>query len=140
MKRFLLIAAMLALPAMAEDNRPLAKLLPPAQEVLREEMLDNLKALNEILSLLAENQVKEAGVLAETRLGRSAMGRHAKRPFEERPGPQMPAAMHDIGRNGHQAATEFAQAAAGGDRDQALAKLPGLTGSCVACHLSFRTR
>lgn len=140
MKKLLLIAAMLAMPAAAEDARQLAKLTPEAQAVLRQEMLDNLIALNEIHALIGENRIREAGEVAEARLGRSAMGKNARLPFEQRPGPQMPPAMHDLGRSGHLAASEFAAAAASGDRERALAKLPGLTASCVACHASYRTR
>lgn len=145
MKRALsitLTTALLALPAAAaaEDSRQLAPLKPPAQETLRQEMLDNLLALNEILTLIAANQVKEAGELAETRLGRSAMGKNAKLPFDARPGPQMPVAMHNLGRDGHAAASEFAIAAASGERERALAQLANLTGACVACHASYRTR
>lgn len=140
MKRLIPIMLLLALPAAAEDTRQFAKLTPQAQEVLRQEMLDNLIAINEILSLVAENKIKEAGEVAETKLGRSAMGKNARLPFESRPGPQMPPAMHDIGRNGHLAASEFAAAAASGNRDRALALLPGLTANCVACHASYRTR
>lgn len=140
MKKLLLIAAMLAMPAAAEDARQLAKLTPEAQAVLRQEMLDNLIALNEIHTLIGENRIREAGEVAEARLGRSAMGKNARLPFEQRPGPQMPPAMHDLGRSGHLAASEFAAAAASGDRERALAKLPGLTASCVACHASYRTR
>jgi hypothetical protein len=139
-KHLLLIAAIIALPALAEDNRQLAQLTPPAQETLRQEMLDNLLALNEILTLMAANQVKEAGQVAEARLGKGAMGKNARLPFEARPGPQMPPAMHEIGRNGHFAASEFARAAASGERDRALALLPALTGTCVTCHAAFRTR
>lgn len=140
MKKFLLTALFLALPAAAEDARQLARLTPQAQEVLRQEMLDNLIAVNEILSLVAANKLKEAGEVAETKLGKSAMGKNARLPFEQRPGPQMPAAMHELGRNGHLAASAFAAAAAGGDRERALALLPNLTGNCVACHASYRTR
>jgi len=140
MKRLLPLVLLLALPAAAEDTRQLAKLTPQAQEVLRQEMLDNLVALNEILSLVAENKIKEAGAAAESKLGRGAMGRHAKLPFESRPGPQMPNEMHNLGRNGHFAASEFAAAAAGGNRERALALLPNLTANCVACHASYRTR
>lgn len=140
MKKLLLIAAMLTMPAAAEDARQLAKLTPEAQAVLRQEMLDNLIALNEIHALIGENRIREAGEVAEARLGRSAMGKNARLPFEQRPGPQMPPAMHDLGRSGHLAASEFAAAAASGDRERALAKLPGLTASCVACHASYRTR
>lgn len=140
MKKLLLTALLLSLPTAAEDTRQLARLTPQAQEVLRQEMLDNLIAINEIVALVAANKIKEAGEVAETRLGKSAMGKNAKLPFEQRPGPQMPAPMHDLGRSGHLAASEFAAAAASGDRERALALLPNLTGSCVACHASYRTR
>lgn len=140
MKKLLIAALFLALPAAAEDTRQLARLTPQAQEVLRQEMLDNLIAINEILSLVAANKLKEAGEVAETKLGKSAMGKNARLPFEARPGPQMPAAMHELGRNGHLAASEFAAAAASGERERVLALLPNLTGNCVACHASYRTR
>lgn len=129
-----------AVPVLADDTRQFVKLTPAAQETLRLEMLDNLLALNEILSLLADNQVKEAGVVAEDRLGRGAMGKNARLPFEARPGPQMSREMHQLGVEGHIVASEFAKAAASGNRDAALAKLPGILGSCIACHASYRTR
>lgn len=141
MKHLFLIAALLAAPlAAAEDLRAFAPLPPEARETLRQEMLDNLLAVNEILALVAANQIKEAGQVAEAKLGRSAMGRHAHLPFEARPGPQMPPAMHDLGRSGHFAASEFATAASSGDRDRAIALLPSLTSACVACHAAYRTR
>lgn len=127
-------------PAAAEDLRSFVKLTPAAQETLRQEMLDNLLALSEILGLLAEDKVKEAGRVAEERLGRGAMGKNAKLPPEARPGPQMPPEMHRLGIEGHFAASEFARAADSGDRQAALAKLPALVGSCVACHAAYRTR
>ena len=127
-------------PAVAEDARQLVRLPPPAQEALRQEMLDNLLAVNEILSLMAAGKVREAGEVAESKLGRSAMGKHRDKPFEARPGPYMPPAMHGIGMDGHQAVSEFAAVARTGDRDKALALLPNLTGQCVACHFSYRTR
>ncbi len=118
----------------------MVRLPPPAQEALRQEMLDNLLAVNEILSLMAAGKVREAGEVAESKLGRSAMGKHRDKPFEARPGPYMPPAMHGIGMDGHQAVSEFAAVARTGDRDKALALLPNLTGQCVACHFSYRTR
>jgi hypothetical protein len=134
------LALLVVAPALAEDTRQLATLHPLAQETLRQEMRDNLIALNQIVTLLAANQVKEAGELAEKALGRGAMGQHARKPFEARPGPQMPTAMHDIGRNSHSVASDFARAAATGERDKALAELPALIGACVACHSSYRIR
>jgi hypothetical protein len=137
---FLIAALLLSGQALAEDNRQLAKLPPAAQEALREEMRDNLLAINEILTLMAAGKVKEAGQLAETSLGQSAMGKHRDKPIEARPGPHMPREMHQIGIDGHRAASEFAKVAASGDREKALAELPKLTGGCVACHYSWRMR
>lgn len=137
-----LIFALLCLStaAFAEDTRQLAKLPVPAQESLRQEMLDNMVAINEVLAHLAEGKIKEAGELAEAKLGMSAMGKHRMQPFDARPGPHMPPAMHGIGMEGHKAVSEFAAAAKTGDRDKALALLPNLTSACVGCHFSYRTR
>ena len=124
----------------ADDARELVKLPAPAQEALRQEMQDNLVALNEVLTLMAAGKVREAGEAAEIKLGMSAMGKHRAKPFDARPGPHMPPAMHGIGMDGHKAVSEFAAAAKTGDRDKALALLPNLTTACVACHFSYRTR
>ena len=127
-------------PALAEDQRQLATLPPPALEVLRQEMLDNLLALNQILALVGADQIREAGALAEQKLGLSAQGRHRDKPFEARPGPHMPPAMHALAMDGHRSASEFAEAAKSGERQRALALLPNLTASCIACHFSWRSR
>jgi len=140
MKALIFALFLVSNTAVADDARQLVRLPPPAQEALRQEMLDNLLAVNEILSLMAAGKVREAGEVAESKLGRSAMGKHRDKPFEARPGPYMPPAMHGIGMDGHQAVSEFAAVARTGDRDKALALLPNLTGQCVACHFSYRTR
>jgi hypothetical protein len=126
--------------AAAQDARLLAPLPPAAQLTLQSDMRDNLRALNEIVELLATNKVREAGVVAESQLGVSTQGRHRSLPFDARPGPHMPAAMHAMGLQGHQAATAFATIAATGDRDRALAALPAVTATCVACHYGYRIR
>lgn len=140
MKALLLGLALLPAIAVGEDTRQLALLPEAAQETLRQEMIGNLAALNEVLSLMAAGKVVEAGALAEAELGVSAMGKHRSKPFDARPGPHMPPAMHGIGMDGHRAASEFARMAATGDRDKALALLPKLTGTCLACHYSWRIR
>lgn len=140
MKTLLAMLALISTVAVAEDTRQLAPLPPAAQESLRQEMLDNLVAVNDVLSLMAEGKVKEAGEAAETRLGVSAMGKHRMKPVDARPGPHMPPAMHGIGLDGHKAVSEFAAVAKTGDRDKALALLPNLTSACVACHYAYRTR
>jgi hypothetical protein len=54
----------LSATALAEDPRQLVKLPAPAEETLRQEMRDNLVALNEIITLTVAGKVKEAGVVA----------------------------------------------------------------------------
>ncbi|HMM47651.1 MAG TPA: hypothetical protein PKC12_06695 [Thiobacillaceae bacterium] len=135
-----LLAASVALPVAANDQRQLAPLPEPAQQTLRQEMLDNLIALNEIVALLAEDKLPAAGEIAETRLGRSAMGKNAALPVEARPGPQMPRAMHAVAIDGHLAASAFAEAATAGDRPLAMRRLADVTGTCVACHAAYRIR
>ena len=132
--------ALTAAVSAAQDMRQLAPMPAAAQANLRDEMLANLRALNEILSLVAQGQYKEAGALAEESLGVSAMGKNRDQPLDARPGAHMPPAMHGLGMEGHKSATEFARIAASGDRDKTIAALPLLSGACVACHHSFRVR
>ena len=140
MKQFIFALFFLSTAALAQDARQLAPLPAVAQESLRQEMLDNMLAVNEVLALMAEGKVREAGEAAEAKLGMSAMGKHRSKPFDARPGPHMPPAMHGIGMDGHKAVSEFATVAKTGDRDKALALLPNLTSACVGCHFSYRTR
>lgn len=134
------VATAATIASAADDGRLLAPLPAAAQAVLQAEMRDSLRALNGVLELLAADKVKEAGALAEKELGVSTMGRHRDKPFDARPGPHMPPAMHRIGIAGHEAASAFANAAASGDRSKALAALPAVTGTCVSCHSAFRIR
>lgn len=137
---FLSAMAIVEAVAQTEDMRELVKFPPAAEVNLRLEMRNNLRALNDILSLVADGKLAEASVAAETELGQSAMGKHRSQPMAARPGPHMPQAMHAIGMDGHKAASEFARIAATGDRDKTLAALPSLTTACVACHYSYRAR
>ena len=124
----------------AEDVRILATLPAPAVEVLRDEMRANMLTLNEILVLVAEGKVKEAGLKAEQELGVSSMGRHRNKPFDARPGPHMPPEMHALGMEGHKSASEFARIAASGEYNKTVAALPRLTSACVSCHAVYRIR
>lgn len=123
-----------------DDARQWVTMPDAAKATLREEMLANMRALQDIVEGLAKGNVRDAGVVAERELGVTAMGRNRLLPIEARPGAHMPAAMHALGVQGHQAATAFARAAADGDRDRALAALPAVTASCVACHHAYRVR
>ena len=142
MKKLFLISLLAFVGAAnaAEDVRILATLPAPAVEVLRDEMRANMLTLNEILVLVAEGKVKEAGIKAEQELGVSSMGRHRNKPFDARPGPHMPPEMHALGMEGHKSASEFAHIAASGDRNKTVAALPRLTSACVSCHAVYRIR
>ena len=124
----------------ADDTRIAVAMPEAAARNLRLEMVDNLRALNEIQSLLAAGKLAEAGPVAEKSLGIGAMGRHRSEPMEARPGAHMPPEMHAIGIEGHRAASEFARVAATGDREQALSALTGVYNHCVACHSTYRIR
>jgi hypothetical protein len=133
--------ALACIPALAqEDGRTLVAIPAAAKTTLRNEMLTNLRVVNEVMQLVSTGKVKEAGTLAEEELGLTAMGRNARLPFDARPGAHMPPAMHAIGIDGHKAASRFARAAATGDREAALAALPEVTTSCVVCHHTYRIR
>ena len=140
MKNYLFCALLLLTGTLqaAEDTRQLAPMPAPAEANLRAEMRASLLALNEILGLVAAGKLKEAGELAEKELGLSAMGRHRGQPFDARPGPHMPPAMHRIGIDGHPAASDFARIAARADREKTIAALPSLTSACVGSPYSYR--
>ena len=142
MKRFLAILAfpLAAAAIAAEDARQLVTMPAPAQAAMREEMLDFMGALNEIIARLGEGKPAEAAAVADTKLGFPAMGRHRGAPPEAMPGRHMPAAMHEMGRSLHRLADEFARTARKGDLAAAVAALQPVTANCVACHLSYRIR
>lgn len=139
----LLLAALPALaqpPAPPQDARQLVNMPDLPRSLMRSDMQDHLLALNEIIGLLAENNLTAAAETAEKRMGRSSMGKHAYIARGQGPGRFMPDTMRQMGWNMHDAASEFAKVAKSGDQAKAVAALQQLTSSCVACHMSFRTR
>ncbi len=139
----LLLAALPALaqpPAPPQDYRQLVDMPDLPRSLMRSDMQDHLAALNEIIGYLAENNLAAAGETAEKRMGQSTMGKHAAIARGQGPGRFMPNTMQQMGWNMHDSATEFAKVAKGGDQAKTLAALQQLTSSCVACHMSFRTR
>jgi len=120
------------------DLRQLASMPDEARQLMREDMLDHLAALNEIIGYLAENNLDAAADVAETRMGKSSMGKH--RGTGMGPGRFMPLKMRELGWGMHESATEFSLVAKKGDLKSAYIALQKVTGSCVACHYSYRTR
>jgi len=139
----LLLAASLAQaqqPAPPQDIRQLVNMPDLPRSLMRTDMQDHLVALNEIIGYLAEKNLAAAADTAEKRMGQSSMGKHAYMARGQGPGRFMPDTMRQMGWNMHDAATEFAKVAKEGDQIKALAALQQVTSSCVACHMSFRTR
>ena len=120
------------------DSRQLVSMPDQARELMRKDMLDHLSAFNEIIGYLAENNLDAAADVAETRMGRSSMGKH--RGTGMGPGRFMPLEMRNLRWGMHDAATEFSKIAKQGDLKSAYSALQKVTSSCVACHYSYRTR
>jgi hypothetical protein len=120
------------------DHRQLVAMPDEASQLMRKDMLDHLSALNEIIALLVENNLDAAADVAETRMGKSSMGKH--RAIGMGPGRFMPLEMRNIGWGMHESATELSQAAREGNLKGAYSALQKVTSSCVACHYSYRTR
>ena len=120
------------------DPRPLVSMPDQARQFMREDMLGLLSALNEIIGYLAENDLDAAANIAETRMGKSSMGKH--RATGMGPGRFMPLEMRKIAWGMHESATAFSQVARDGNLKDAYSALQNVTASCVACHYSYRTR
>ncbi len=105
---------------------------------MRQDMLDHLSTLNEIMGYLAANDLEAAADVAENKMGKTSMGKH--RGSGMGPGRFMPVEMRNIGWGMHEAATEFSQVAQNGDLTGAYGALQKVTSYCIACHYSYRTR
>ena len=122
------------------DARQLVVMPDAARAIMRSDMLDHLAALNEITGYLAEKNLEAAAETAEQRIGNSAIGKHAAMARGQGPGRFMPDAMRQLGWGMHSAASEFALVVKQGDQASTYAALQKIMSSCVACHMSFRTR
>ena len=120
------------------DTRQLVSMPDQARELMRKDMLDHLSALNEIIGYLASNNLDAAADVAETKMGRSSMGKH--RGTGMGPGRFMSLEMRNLGWGMHNAATAFSKIAKQGNLKSAYSALQKVTRSCVACHYSYRTR
>jgi hypothetical protein len=120
------------------DPRQLVSMPEQTRELVRREMLDHLSTLNVIIGYMASNNLDSAANVAETRMGRSSMGKH--RATGMGPGRFMPLEMRNIGWGMHDAASELSEAAKQGDIKGAYSALEKVTNACVACHYNYRTR
>jgi len=122
----------------AGDPRQFVEMPAQALALMRQDMLDHLATVTTLIGLVGKGQFQEAAETAESKLGRSAMGKH--RGTGAPPGRYMPDAMRALGMGLHAAASDFAATARTGDQAATFAALQNLMSGCVACHSTFRTR
>ena len=131
-----LIFTMVAGAVSRADDRELVAMPPMMQAHMLANMRDHLAAINEILGLLARDDVDAAAEVAEQRLGMSSLDDHGA----SRMAAVMPDAMQAIGTGMHRAASRFALKAQEGELQPALEALQAVTSACVSCHTGYRVR
>ncbi|MGA9574808.1 MAG: hypothetical protein WBS20_12765 [Lysobacterales bacterium] len=120
--------------ATGEDTRQLVDLPAKMQQHMLANMRDHLATINEILLLMASDELDQAADIAEARLGMSSLETHGASQMA----PFMPEGMRDAGTGMHHAASRFALKAEEGDAPAAYTSLTEVTSACVACHSAYR--
>ncbi|MCW8854207.1 MAG: cytochrome c [Gammaproteobacteria bacterium] len=120
------------------DSRVLVSIPEESLQLMRKDMIGLISALAEIMQSLSTGDFKIAAEIAETRMGRSAMGKH--RSTGMGPGRFMPIPMRNIAWGLHDSASEFAEIAIKGDAKQTYTALNKVISHCAACHNTYRTK
>lgn len=139
MKKFILLGLLIFLSAnniFAEDKREYVKLPAMMQEHMMENMRDHLKAINEILFHISNEEFDKAAQVAESRLGMSSLNSHKAHHMAR----FMPKGMAQIGTSMHKAASRFALKAEEEDLKETTKSLAQLTNACVACHANYKIK
>ena len=122
--------------AVGADERELVQLPPMMQEHMLANMRDHLEAINEIITVMGEDNLDKAASIAEQRLGMSSLDDHGASHMAG----FMPEGMRVAGTSMHTAASQFARKAEEGELLPAYAMLKEITAACVACHANYRIR
>jgi len=141
MRSFVLAAGLLsalAVSAAAEDNRIALDLPPDVKAQFLEHMRTHMNALNDVIQLMADGKIREAGEVArkEMAIGKGAgFGRY------------MPPEFREMGFDYHRTADDFARATADVSAPpdaaawaKAANGLAQITARCNACHATFRVK
>lgn len=141
MRRMILVAGLIstfAVPAAAEDTRIAIDMPPDVKVQFLDHMRTHMFSLNEVIQLMADGKMREAGVLArkEMAIGKGmGFGRY------------MPQEFRELGFAFHQAAGEFADTTAALPQPpdaagwpKALNGLAKITMQCNGCHAAFRVK
>ncbi len=134
-----LILPMAAVPASAEEDTRTAVDLPPdVKTQFLEHMRTHMNALNNVVQLMAEGKIHEAGATA-----RKEMAIGQGRGF----GRYMPQEFREMGFEYHRAADDFARVASdvaqppdAAEWSKLVNGLAKITVRCNACHAVFRVK
>ena len=140
MKNLLTALPLLALlgwpPAALADDRQMVELPEMMRTHMLANMRDHLVAIDEILQLLAADELEAAADVAESRLGFSSLELHGASHIAQ----FMPKEMAAAGTRMHRAASQFARTAQEGEALPAYHKLREVTAACVECHAGYRVQ
>lgn len=140
MKNLLAALPLLALfgwhPAALSDDRQMVELPEMMRTHMLANMRDHLVAIDEILQLLAADELEAAADVAESRLGFSSLESHGASHIAQ----FMPEEMAAAGTRMHRAASQFARTAQEGEALPAYKKLREVTAACVECHAGYRVQ
>ena len=118
------------------DDREMVELPEMMRSHMLANMRDHLVAIDEILRLLAEQELDKAADVAEDRLGFSSLEQHGASHMAR----FMPQEMQAAGTEMHRAASQFARVAQEGEIMPAYRKLGEITAACVSCHARYRVQ
>lgn len=119
-----------------KDPRQLVEFPTMMQSLLLKNMRDHLVVINQILLLLANDELDKAADIAEDRLGMSSLDSHHASHMAK----FMPQGMRKAGTSMHKAASRFALIAQEGETLPAYKALTQITSACVACHSGYKVQ
>jgi hypothetical protein len=132
------LLSILTVSAAAEDNRMAIDLPPEVKVDFLEHMRTHMTSLNDVIQLLSDGKIHEAGTVARAKM---AIG--AGKGF----GRFMPPEFREMGFEFHQAAGDFARTAADLPEPpdaaawaKAMNGLAQITMRCNGCHAAFRVK
>lgn len=150
------------------ELRTLVEMPVAMQQIFLSKMREHLITLDTIIAAMAENNLHKAADIADNQLGMwhgkrmgKGMGETRLHECNEQEkasdhhdhkheghrqhtgkgfGKMMPPAMRAMGRELHQAASQFSTVARNGDVQESLQALQKISSACVACHQIYRVR
>ncbi len=138
-RNYFLSAIVFAMAASAQgesDPRIQLDLPAPMQTHLLANMRQHLVVIDQIIGMLASDELDKAAELAEAELGMSSLDKHGASHIAQ----YYPEQSAQFGTQMHKAASRFARVAQEGDALSAYKALGEITQNCVGCHATAKVR